>query len=95
MSNTPSAKKMCFESTQEQVCNHIIQQLIFIHNSFNEKVKHLEANIDSFVSNIKVILAESILQDKKSHCCDQVLGKLTSIEKMVQNVSNYSVVNEE
>lgn len=95
MSTTPSAKKMCFESTQEQVCNHIIQQLIFIHNSFNEKVKHLEAKIDLFVSNIKVILAESLLQEKKSHCCDQVLGKLTGIEKIVQNISNDSVCNEE
>lgn len=88
MSATPILKKAKGEfSSQEQIYNNVIQQLIVIHNSFNEKVKHLEAKVDSFVSNIKDIMTENFYSEKKSHCCEEVLKKLKRVEKIVQNIS--------
>lgn len=88
MSTTPTLKKAKSEfSSQEQIYNHVIQQLIVIHNSFNEKVKHLESKIDSFVSNIKDIMTENLFSEKKTHCCEEVLKKLKRVEKIVQNIS--------
>uniref|UniRef100_A0A1B6I9S1 Protein BANP n=1 Tax=Homalodisca liturata TaxID=320908 RepID=A0A1B6I9S1_9HEMI len=74
-------------SVEEQIYNNIVQQLIVIHNSFNEKVKQLEAKIDNFVSNIKDILSENSINEKRSHCCEEVLQKLSGIENIIQNVS--------
>lgn len=95
MSATPSLKKAKGEfSSQEQIYNNVIQQLIVIHNSFNEKVKHLEAKIDGLVSNIKDIMTENFFSEKKTHCCEEVLKKLKRVEKMVQNISAKSNTEE-
>lgn len=95
MSATPTLKKATGEfSSQEQIYNNVIQQLIVIHNSFNEKVKHLEAKVDSFVSNIKDIMMENLFTEKKTHCCEEVLKKLKRVEKIVQNISAKSITEE-
>lgn len=75
---------------QQQVFDHVIQQLIIIHNSFNEKVKTLESKLDSFVSSVRDIVSESQVSNKNTHCCVEVLQKLTEIEESIHYVTQKS-----
>lgn len=88
MAANPLAVKVKVETShQDELFNHIIQQIIVIHNSFNEKVKQLESKMDGFVKTMKQGFSDHLSSEKKQcHCCQEVLEKISGIEQFIQSI---------